>query len=137
MVAKQQFALRESKRINQVIALTRDAIFAANQRQEGSAIADLDFKAAFDFLGMEWVFEVLPKKGMDPRAIEWLYQNYNNSLTIPVVNNVPGRKIDNIRMTLRQGDCPSLTCFGFGIDPLITYLHKRPPNKGELRRQKP
>ena len=46
MVAKQQFALGESKRINHAIALARDAIFAANQRKEGSAIADLDFKAA-------------------------------------------------------------------------------------------
>ena len=59
MVTKQQFAQGESKRINHTIALARDAIYAANQRKHGCAIANLDFKAAFDFLGMEWVFEVL------------------------------------------------------------------------------
>lgn len=107
----------ESKRINHAIALTRDAIFAANQRK--------DFKAAFDFLGMEWVFEVLRKKGLDPRAIGRFVRYYINSITIPIVNNILGRRIINQRMTLRQGDCPSSTWFGYGIDPLLVYLQNR------------
>ena len=70
----------ETKRINHAIALARDAIYAANLRKEGCTIADLDFKAAFNLLGMEWVYEVLKKKGLDPRAIERLYRYYKNKL---------------------------------------------------------
>ena len=124
-VAKQQFTQGESKTINRAIALARNAIFAANQRKEGCAIADLDIKAAFDFLGMEWVFEVLKKKGLDPRAIGQLIRYYNNSITMPIVNNIPGRRIINQRMILRQCGCPSWTWFGFGINPLIIYLQNR------------
>ena len=42
-----------------------------------------------------------------------------------MVNNVPGRVVDNIRQSLRQGDIPSMHFFSFGIDPLLTYLEKR------------
>ena len=42
-----------------------------------------------------------------------------------MVNNVPGRLVDNIRQSLRQGDLPSMHFFSFGIDPLLTYLEKR------------
>ena len=31
----------------------------------------------------------------------------------------------NIRLSLRQGDVPSMFFFAFGIDPLITYLERR------------
>ena len=50
---------------------------------------------------------------------------YEDSITIPIVNCIPGRGIKNKRLTLRQGDCPSSTWFGFGIDPLLIYLDRR------------
>ena len=115
----------ESKRINHAIALTRDTINAASQRKEGCAIADLDFKAAFDFLCMDWVFEVLRKKSLQHEAIDRLKRYYNNSITIPIVYNVPGKRFTNTRLTLQQGDCPTSTWFGYGIDPLLVYLDKK------------
>ena len=42
-----------------------------------------------------------------------------------VVNNIEGKAIKNIRLSLRQGDIPSMHLFGFGIDPVLTYLKKR------------
>ena len=123
-VSKQKYALGESKRINYAIAIARDAIHAANQRKEGCAIGDLDLKAAFDFLRIEWFFAVLKKKGLDPRAIERLNRYYKNSITIPIVNNISGRII-NQRLTLRQGDCLSSTWFSYVIDPLLIYLQNR------------
>ena len=38
------------------------------------------------------------------------------------MNNVIGRPIKNLRLSLRQGDRPSGVWFCFGIDPLIAYL---------------
>ena len=42
-----------------------------------------------------------------------------------VVNNILGKSIKNIRLSLCQGDLPSMHLFGFGVDPLLTYLEKR------------
>ena len=49
-ISRKQYAPGETKRINHAIALARDTIYAASQRKTGCAIADLDFRAAFDFL---------------------------------------------------------------------------------------
>ena len=50
---------------------------------------------------------------------------YNKSITIPIINTNRSKKIENIRMTLRQGDGPSTVWYGYGIDPLLNYLEKR------------
>ena len=42
-----------------------------------------------------------------------------------MVNNIPGKAVDNIRQSLRQGDLPSMHFFSFGIDPLLVFLEKR------------
>ena len=60
---------------------------------------------------------------------------YTGEVTIPVVNNILGEANNNNRRTLRQGDCPSSTWFGYGIDPLIVYLENR--LKGILIHSKP
>ena len=62
LISPSQFALGKEKRIHHAIALARDTIFLSNSRKKGGAIADLDFKSAFDLLCMEWVFKVLEKK---------------------------------------------------------------------------
>ena len=46
-------------------------------------------------------------------------------MSVIVVNNVPGKAIKNIRLSLRQGDLPSMHLFSHGIDPLLSYLEKR------------
>ena len=65
------------------------------------------------------------KKGLNKLAIERIKRYYDDSITIPIVNCIPGREIQNKRLTLRQGDCPSSMWFGFGIDPLLIYLDRR------------
>ena len=37
-----------------------------NMTNKGGAIADLDFKSAFDLLCMEWVLKVLKKRPITP-----------------------------------------------------------------------
>ena len=62
LISPSQFVLGKEKRIHHAIALARDTIFLSNSRKKGGAIADLDFKSAFDLLCMEWVYKVLEKK---------------------------------------------------------------------------
>ena len=74
---------------------------------------------------MSWVERVLAKKGLHSDVINRMRRYYKNWVTIPVINNIQGKKIQNTRRTLRQGDCPSSIWFNYGIDPLIVYLDKR------------
>ena len=74
---------------------------------------------------MEWVFMVLEKKGLAMEVIKRLKNLYSDSLTIVMVNNIPGKTVVNTRQSLRQGDLPSMHFFSFGIDPLLLYLDKR------------
>ena len=106
--------------------MARNAIFAAGKPgHTGCGILDTDLVAAFDFLCMDWVFMVLQKKGLDMKVIRRLKNMYSSSTTIVMVNNIPGRAVDNIRQSLRQGDLPSMHFFSFGIDPLLVFLEKR------------
>ena len=49
---------------------------------------------------------------------------YSNNYSVVVVNNVPGAAVKNVRLTLRQGDIPSMELFSFGIDPLLILLER-------------
>ena len=100
--------------------MARNAIYAAGRPgHAGCGILDTDLVAAFDFLCMDWVFKVLQKKGLDMEVINRLKNLYSESLTIVMVNNIPGKVVENIRQSLRQGDLPSIHFLSFGIDPLL------------------
>ena len=51
-----------------------------------------------------WVFKVLKAKGLDKAVIDRLNRLYSNKLTVVVVNNILGKSIQNIYMSIRQGD---------------------------------
>ena len=70
------------------------------------------------------MFTVLKAKGVQDQVIDRIRNIYSDSVTIPVVNNVRGAPIQNIRENLRQG-CPgSMGWFSIAIDPLLLYLAK-------------
>ena len=121
-----QLVAGDDRRIHHGINLARNAIQAASKPgHHGCGILDTDLIAAFDYLCLVWAYKVLEKKGMDKKAIKRLENLYRNNISVVVVNNIPGKAIKNIRLSLRQGDLPSMHLFGFGIDPLLTYLEKR------------
>ena len=124
-VSHLQLVAGADRRIHHGIALARDAIHAAGKSRSGCGILDTDLVAAFDWMVMDWVKLVLAKKGMCEEAIARISNLYSNSLSIVVVNNVLGRAINNIRLSIRQGDKASMEWFTYGIDPIINYLEKR------------
>ena len=113
----------DDRRIHHGINLASDAIQACGKLKTGCGLLDTDYMAAFDFLVMTWVFQVLRKKGLDLAVINRLANLYN--ISILVVNNIQGKAVNNIRLSLRQGDVPSMIFFAYGIDPLISYLETR------------
>ena len=120
-----QLAAGDDRRIYHGINKARDAVVAASGSKEGMGILDNDYKAAFDFMVMLWVFKVLLVKGVDPAVISRLKNIYKNNITIVVVNNMLGKSFVNNRWSMRQGDLPSVYWFAYGIDPLVSYLDER------------
>ena len=57
------------------------------------------------------------------------YSNfYQDNFSIIEVTNMSGKTVRNSRLSLHQGDIPSMFFFAFGIDPLIVYLEKKQPS---------
>ena len=108
-LSKAQLAVGSDRRIHHGINKARDAIFMASERNQKCGILDNDYKAAFDYMVLKWVFKVLLAKGMDEEVVNRLYNLYNNHLTVVVVNGVQGRCFLNTRWSIRQGDRPSST----------------------------
>ena len=124
-LSKAQLSVGSDRRIHHGINKARDAIFAASERNQKCGILDNDYKSAFDFMVLKWVFKVLLAKGMDSQAVNRLYNLYNNHVTVVVVNGVQGRSFPNVRWSIRQGDRPSSLLFCFGLDPLLDWLENR------------
>ena len=121
-----QLVAGEDRRIHHGINLARNAIYAAGKPgHQGCGILDTDLIAAFDFMCLDWVCMVLDKKGLDSRVISRFRNLYRDNVSVIVVNNIPGKSVKNIRLSLRQGDLPSMHLFSFGIDPILIYLEKR------------
>jgi hypothetical protein len=117
-----QLVAGDDRRIHHGINLARDAIWAAGKRGHGCGILDTDLVAGFDFMTLSWCLQVMEKKGASPMLLARLRNLYSNNLSIVVVNNIPGAAVENVRLTLRQGDVPSMELFSFGIDPLLCLL---------------
>ena len=124
-LSKAQLAVGSDRRIHHGINKARDAIFMASERNQKCGILDNDYKAAFDYMVLKWVFKVLLAKGIDEEVVNRLYNLYNNHMTVVVVNGVQGRCFLNTRWSIRQGDKPSSTFFCYGIDPLLDWLENR------------
>ena len=120
-----QYVAGKDRRIHHGIAKARDAIFASSQSRSGCGIADMDFIAAFDWLVLSWVWNVLLKLGVSRSVISRLHRLYDQCVTIVVVNNKLGRVFLDKRGSLRQGGCASMEWFAFGIDPLLRFLERR------------
>ena len=81
--------------------------------------------AAFDWLVLSWVWQVLTKLGVSRSVVNRVQSLYEESITITVVNNQLGRVFLDKRGSLRQGGCASMEWFAFGIDPMLRFLEKR------------
>ena len=114
-----------NRRIHHAINKARDAINSTSSSKAGCALMDLDFISAFCFQTMEWVLKVAEAKGLDKKVISRIKHISSNRVSIPVVNNIPGKAIPNRRGTLSQGCPSSMNWFTIGIDPLLTYLERR------------
>ena len=99
-------------------------MLAAGQRGQGCGILDTDLVAGFDYMTLSWCLKVLERKGASQDFISRLKNLYSNNLSVVVVNNIPGAAVENVRLTLRQGDVPSMELFCFGIDPLLHRLDR-------------
>ena len=117
-----QYVAGKNRTIHHGIARARDAIEAASRSNLECGIGDQDYIAAFDFLVLSWVWQVLKQKGVKEASTDRLRNLYAGGITIPVVNNFPLPVIYYVRGSLRQKRTGSMEWFAFGIDPLLIFL---------------
>ena len=100
-VSPLQLVAGEDRSIHHGIVLARYVIHMAGKSKTGCGILDTDLVAAFDWMVMTWIQLVLEKKGMCKEAISRISNLYQESLSIVVVNNICGRVILNVRLSVR------------------------------------
>ena len=120
-----QLVMGSNKSIIQGINECRDCIQSINRNKGAGGIMDLDSECAFDFLIMGWVFKVLLKKGVNIKVINRLKRIYQENYTKVSINNIRGKKIFNRRLSLKQGDVPSMYWFMEALDPLLVSLDNK------------
>ena len=104
-----QLVACEDRRIHHGINFARNAIYAAGKPgHPGCGILDTDLIAAFDWLCLDWSYKVMVKKGMPREVIKRLQNLYRENVAVVVVNNIPGKSIKIVRLSLMQGDLPTL-----------------------------
>ena len=120
-----QLVAGNDRRIHHGMNMAWNAIHAASKpRHPACGLLDTDLVAAFDFMSLEWAFLVLERKGLDKRVISRLRNLYKNNISLIMINNIPGSVVKNIRMTLRQGDLPSMHLFSLGLIQCWTGLRR-------------
>ena len=124
-ISPHQLVTGGDRRISHGVALARDAIHAAASLKKGCGILDTDLVAAFCNMVLTWCLQVMEKKGISPQVIKRFKNLYMKNFSIVVVNNIPGRCIENVRLSVRQGDKCAMEIFTFGMDPVLSYLEKR------------
>ena len=117
-----QLAMGSDRRIHHGINQARDAIMAGKHGKGGAGILDNDYQAAFDYMVLLWVLDVLKAKGLSEDTIKHLINLYSNNITIVVVNNILGRRFENKRWSIRQGDKPSSVLFCYRKDPHLEWM---------------
>ena len=119
-LSKSQLAVGDDRRIHHGINKVRDAIFAASNRNQKCGVLDNDYMAAFDYMVLTWVFQVLLANGLDKQVVNRLHNLY---LTV-VINGVQGRCFPNVRWSIRQGDRPNSIFVTYGRDPSLYGLRR-------------
>ena len=120
-----QLVAGNNRRIHHGINMARNAIYAASKpNHPGCGILDTDLIAAFDFMCLDWVYMVLEKKGLDSRVINRLKNLYMDNSTIVVVNNIMGKMVKNIRLSLRQGDMHACIYLTMALTLCLPFLRK-------------
>jgi hypothetical protein len=113
-VSPLQLLAGEDRRIHHGINFARNAIYAAvTPGHPGCGILDTDLIAAFDWLCLDWAYKVLEKKGLPKQAILRLQNLYRDNVAVVVVNSIQGKCVKNVRLSLKQGDLPSMDLFSY------------------------
>ena len=72
-LSKSQLAVGDDRRIHHGINKVKDAIFSASNRNQKCGVLDNDYMAAFDYMVLTWVFQVLLAKGLDKQVVNRLH----------------------------------------------------------------
>ena len=73
---------------------------------------------------------VLRNKGLAEEVLTRFSDFYEEGITIPIINNIPGKAVPNNRLSLRQGDRPSGVFIYFYTFVHVTLFSDDSAHKG-------
>ena len=123
-ISTSQFATKPRK-IHQGIAVARDVINYACNKNVNMACVTLDMKCGFDLLQMDFVYYCFERYGFSMRSIEIFKNIYSDALALTYINGNISKTIPDLRNTLRQGGCGSMQLFNIGVNPLVQLLESK------------
>ena len=94
-------------------------------QQKGVAIVATDFKQAFDFCSISWVWRVLEKKNCSSAFLSVLKNiyEYSPNYVINIINNEQQARILNKRKNIKQGDKTSSLFYCFAMEGVLLHLN--------------
>ena len=123
-ISTSQFATKPRK-IHQGIAVARDVVNYACNKNVNMACVTLDMKSGFNLLQMDFVYYCFERYGLFKRLIEIFKNIYSDALALTYINGNISKTIPDLRNTLRQGGCGSMQLFNIGVNPLLQLLESK------------
>jgi len=120
-ISSSQYATKPRK-IYQGVAVARDVVNYACNKNVNMACVTLDMKSGFDLLQMDFVYYCLERYGFSSKSIDIFRNIYSNALALTYINGQISKTIPDLRNTLRQGGCGSMQLFNIGVNPLLQLL---------------
>ena len=110
------------KDINLLNAQIRDIQYDLENSEADGFFVSIDFRAAFDKVSHDFLFNVLEKIGFATPFINFVKALYSNAASVVYINGHKTKKI-RLKSGIRQGCTFSRPLFTFALDPLLRFLN--------------
>jgi mannosylglycoprotein endo-beta-mannosidase len=123
LIASNQTAFIKGRYILESVVTSHEVIHCVHSGEEKGDILKLDYEKAFDKVNLDFLDELLEKRGFSPKIRNMIRQITRGGSVAVKINNVEGNFF-TIGKGLRQGDPLSPILFNFVVDVFTCMLIK-------------
>lgn len=124
VISHAQSAFIKKRSIHDNFMYARNLARTFHQTRTPALLLKLDISKAFDSVRLDYLIDLLQRKGFPPRWTNWISNILVSSTTRVLLNGCPGAPIKHVR-GLRQGDPLPLCCSSLLLTLFTTSLRKQ------------